>query len=209
VCLLNFACTSRSLAHLFSQSTRFLENEVIRKIKSATKTQNEFSTALPRSNIIIFYFIAGRWRSFFAWSQRAERDSFSWQSGAPAPQHSPRRSPNSYYLLHNNKNRCEGTYTCTREETRERSISRACNAKKSRHRRAQPHRFTECLLQPCNSIAATSSARASEQSVSALLLGRLIAIAGADLLRSYFIPDYFSRKIRRSRVFPRPLCALS
>jgi hypothetical protein len=96
---------------------------------------------------------------------------------------------------YNNKNRCEGTYTCTREETRERSISRAhATQKKSRHRRAQPHRFTECLLQPCN-----NSLFASGQSVSALLLGRLIAIAGADLLRSYFIPDYFSRQDQENR----------
>jgi len=36
-------------------------------------------------------------------------------------------SPNSYYLLHNNKNRCEGTYTREAVETREASL--ACDAK--------------------------------------------------------------------------------
>jgi hypothetical protein len=84
VCMLAELCMYLAPAHLFSQSTRFLQNEVIRKIKSATKTQNEFSAALPRSNIIIFYFIAGRWRSFSR-GHKEPSDSFSWQSGAPAP----------------------------------------------------------------------------------------------------------------------------
>lgn len=133
-----------------------------------------------------------RWRSFFfsrVVTKNRRRESFSWRAGTTL-------SPNSYYLLHNNKNRCEGTYTCTREETRERSISRM-QRKKSRHRERS---HTDLRNVYCSHATAlwlsqrTKCLGAAAWAIDSNCGRRFIALV--------FYPGLlFSRKIRRSRVF--------
>lgn len=85
----------------------------------------------------------------------------------------------------------EHTHAHVRRQENEASL--ACNAQKITTPSAT--QIYGMFIAAMQQHRSNSSAR----KVSRLLLGRLIAIAGADLLHSYFIPDYFSLEIRRSR----------